>query len=167
EVRLGGGGGERARRLVRGRLLERLLDQVRERLLADLLPEHPLEHGSWRLPGTEATQPRGLAQPLEHPIDLGADRGGIDLDLETLLDRRDVLNRQLLELHRCVRVLAHSARGGTRPPTVARELLSPVRLPVPPLSRRCHPHRAGFLPYRLGSPMTRESALRIPVRRRL
>src|SRR5262245_1215371 len=137
--------------LVHG-VMERVLDQPAQHLATDVVAKVSLEHPSWRLPRSKPGEPRLASDLCERAVDLGLDDRRGDLDLQPPAARSDLLDghsggvaarlrmRFLGGVHWRVSRrgpdLARSARGGTRTPTVAREILSLVRLPVPPLSRR-------------------------------
>src|SRR5205823_5953700 len=118
------------------RLAQAVLDQPAEHLAPHLLAEGPFEHGPWHATGAETAQPRlapdrrgGALQLRPH-----VRRGGLHLD--ALADRGQVFERDARRLHHVSRRAAtpRHARGGIRTPTVAREILNLVRLPIPPLS---------------------------------
>src|SRR5215469_16263110 len=117
-------------------MVERLLHEAAEHLAAHLITEHALEHLTGCLPRSESRQTRLSSDEREGAIDLGLNGRSTDLDLQALAARPEFLERDLWSVHRVPWRATGNARGGTRTPTVAREILSLVRLPIPPLSRR-------------------------------
>src|SRR5262249_46264506 len=121
--------------LVNG-VMERLLYQAAENLPAHLITEHALQDLTGRLARSEPRETCLSSDECEGAVDLRLHRRSTDLDLETLAARPEFLERDLGSIHRVAWGAPGNARGGPRPPTVAREILSLVRLPIPPLSRR-------------------------------
>ena len=118
------------------RLAQAGLDQLAEHLAPHLLAEGPLEHGPWHATGAEAAQPRLAPDRREGALQLRLHVRRGDLHLEALADRGQVLERDVRRVHHVSPRVAtpRYARGGIRTPTVAREILNLVRLPIPPLS---------------------------------
>ena len=121
--------------LVHG-LLQRLFDQAPEDLTTDLIAEDALEHGTRRLARPEPTETRACCPTDEKARSISActDCAGTSMAIRL----RTGETSSIVALDSSMVSVSGSepgARGGSRTPTVAREILSLVRLPVPPLSR--------------------------------
>src|SRR4030095_4825231 len=104
--------------------------------------EHAVEDGTGRTAGTEPRQPRPRAELAERAIRLGPHLAGRDLGVEPASNRRQLGDRnarvvrvlRLLVIMLMVVVMHEgsppSARGGSRTPTVAREVTSLSALSV-------------------------------------
>ena len=125
-------------------LPQRVVDRARHQLVhdvvEDLVLEALLDDPRRHLARPEARDARGLAVVARHPIDLGIDRAAVDLHDEVLAGLADVdefgLHVMGSVTTREVRAGTGSLRkGGVEPPwPYGHRILSPARLPVPPLS---------------------------------
>src|SRR5262249_61236548 len=107
---------------------ERSLHEPAEHLAPDLVAEHALDDGAWRLARPEATQPRLAADALESSIELGLHRLRRHLDPEPLADGGQVFDRHPGLVHPSTR-----ASGTTR--TCERGDSNPHGCPRDPKSR--------------------------------